>query len=173
MDVVFDSPHLQLLVGNHKDARQAVDVDAVIALENLTDYAYGVQLNMADERPAHPFLFAKVPIRTGRRQTGLQFLAALAVLDDIVQHRRTRRTRDQQRAPKLAVLIHCQAGHQRAPTLAACWLVARGHEPNLLAAWETITKARPGTAPEPSNYVAAGECLQLWRTIHHSPFTSC
>lgn len=51
-----------------------------------------------------------------------------------------------------AVLIHCQHGIGRAPSLALCVLVARGMEP--MAALSHMKDLRPVTSPSPAQYEA-------------------
>lgn len=50
------------------------------------------------------------------------------------------------------LLIHCQHGIGRAPTLALCVLVDQGHEP--LAALELAKSRRPRVSPSPQQYEA-------------------
>jgi protein-tyrosine phosphatase len=50
------------------------------------------------------------------------------------------------------LLIHCQHGVGRAPTLALCVLVDQGHEP--LAALELAKSRRPLVSPSPEQYEA-------------------
>lgn len=66
------------------------------------------------------------------------------------------------------VLIHCQHGIGRAPSLALCVLVARGMEP--LAALSHMKDSRPVTSPSPAQYEAWADWLHGWKARHGAPW---